>query len=52
MIDEKCANYVTTSFKNRWRSLMSVDDVIAETVQLVEDEGLADNTYFLYSSDQ
>ena len=51
MIDEKCANYVTTSFKNRWRSLMSVDDVIAETVQLVEDEGLADNTYFLYSSD-
>lgn len=51
MITETCAEYVTTSFKNRWRSLMSVDDVIEATVKLVEAEGLADNTYFLYSSD-
>jgi len=31
---------------------MSVDDVIAETVALVEAAGLMDSTYFLYSSDQ
>jgi N-acetylglucosamine-6-sulfatase len=48
MITPKCADYVTLSFKNRWRALMSVDDVIAETVALVESEGLMDNTYFMY----
>ena len=37
MITEKCAEYVTTSFKNRWRTLMSVDDVIEEVVTFVED---------------
>ena len=52
MLSDDIAEVITDVFKNRWRTLMSVDDVIAETVQLVEDEGLADNTYFLYSSDQ
>ena len=51
MITPKCADYVTTSFKNRWRSLMSVDDVIESLVEFVESKGIADNTYFLYSSD-
>lgn len=51
MITEKCAEYVTTSYKNRWRSLMSVDDVIDSVVKLVEAEGLMDNTYFMFSSD-
>merc|ERR1712190_481070 len=45
MISENCADYVTTSFKNRWRTLMSVDDVIDEVIQLTEDLGVADNTY-------
>lgn len=30
---------------------MSVDDLIDDVVQLTEDLGVADNTYFLYSSD-
>jgi len=51
MITETCAEYVTKSFKDRWRTLMSVDDVIDDVVQLVEDLGLVDNTYFMYSSD-
>lgn len=51
MISETCAEYVTESFKNRWRSLMAVDDVISDVVGLVEELGLMDNTYFLYSSD-
>ena len=51
LISEKCAEYVTTSFQNRWRSLMSVDDVINDVVTYIEDGGLADKTYFMYSSD-
>ena len=51
MITDKCAAYVTTSFKNRWRSLMSVDDVISDVINFVEAKGKADNTYFFYSSD-
>jgi len=31
--------------------LMSVDDVIASVIQTCEDLGVADNTYFFYSSD-
>jgi hypothetical protein len=38
MISPKCADYVTTSFKNRWRALMSVDDVIADTVRRKRNE--------------
>ena len=30
---------------------MSVDDVINDVVTYIEDEGLADKTYFMYSSD-
>jgi membrane-anchored protein YejM (alkaline phosphatase superfamily) len=51
MISPKCADYVTLSFKNRWRALMSVDDLIADVMQVVQDEGVADNTYFMYTSD-
>ncbi len=50
MITDKCADYVTTSFKNRWRALMSVDDIIEEVVSFIEEnEGLAKNTYLIYS---
>jgi len=51
LISESCADYVTTSFQNRWRSLMSVDDVINDVVNFIETENLADNTYSMYSSD-
>merc|ERR1712137_1062977 len=51
MISETCADFVTQSFKDRWRTLMSVDDVIDEVVQFTEDLGIADNTYFMFSSD-
>lgn len=51
MISEPCAEFVTQSFKDRWRTLMSVDDLIDEVVQLAEDLGITDNTYFMFSSD-
>lgn len=51
LITETAAQVVTGVFKNRWRTLMSVDDLIADIVELCEALGVADNTYFFYSSD-
>lgn len=46
------AAYVTRGvFRNRWRTLMSVDDVIADVIRVVDELGLSDCTYFFYSSD-
>lgn len=42
---------VTDVFKNRWRTLMSVDDVIGDVIELCDSLGLKDSTYFFYSSD-
>jgi hypothetical protein len=35
---------ITDSFKNRWRTLMSVDDVIASLIQTCTDLDIMDNT--------
>ena len=51
LLTETAAQVVTGVFKNRWRTLMSVDDLIADVVELCEALGVADNTYFFYSSD-
>ena len=42
---------MTKSFKDRWRTLMSVDDVIDEVVGEVHAAGVAEHTYFFFSSD-
>ena len=51
LITAEASAVITGVYKNRWRTLMSVDDVIADTIQACEDLGVADNTYFFYSSD-
>lgn len=51
MLTETAAEIITDVFKNRWRTLMSVDDLIADVVNLCVTLGIADNTYFFYSSD-
>jgi hypothetical protein len=49
LISEKCGAYVTKSFMDRWRSLMSVDDLIEAVVTFVEANAtLAANTYVYY----
>eukprot|EP01051_Picozoa_sp_SAG22_P005307 SAG22_NODE_311_length_12629_cov_20.911891_2_plen_389_part_00 len=45
------AAVVTGIFKNRWRVLMSVDDVIAAVIKTCEELGVVDSTYFFYSSE-
>jgi len=37
---------ITDIFKNRWRTLMSVDDLIADVIHEVDALGLSDSTYF------
>merc|ERR1719454_1404338 len=51
MITSETAKIITGVFKNRWRTLMSVDDVIGDVIATVEELGLGDSTYFFYSSD-
>ena len=51
LITEGAAENITQVFKDRWRTLMSVDDLIYDTINLIDELGLTDNTYFFYSSD-
>ena len=43
---------IDRNFKDRWRTLLSVDDVISEVFVLTESLGVAAETYYIYSSDQ
>lgn len=38
-------------FQNRWRTLLSVDDLMMDVVDVLSEYGQLDNTYFLYTSD-
>ena len=51
MLSNTTVQCIDETYKNRWRTLISVDDLIVDTVQLVQDLGIMDNTYFIYSSD-
>ena len=51
MITAEAADVIEDVFKNRWRTLMSVDDVISEVIGLCGELGVENNTYFFYSSD-
>lgn len=51
LITPLAARQITMVFKDRWRVLMSVDDVIDTVVTEIDNQGLIDCTYFFYSSD-
>merc|ERR1712232_57033 len=51
MITDEAARLITGVWKNRWRTLMSVDDVIADVIAAVDELGLTNSTYFFYSAD-
>ena len=38
-------------FRNRWRTLLSVDDMVEGLVTRLEQENLINNTYIMYTSD-
>merc|ERR1712137_697353 len=51
LITADTARLITGIWRNRWRTLMSVDDVISDVFQTADELGLLDRTYFFYSSD-
>ena len=51
MITAEASAVISGVFKNRWRTLMSVDDLIGDVIAACEELGVADNTYIFYSSD-
>lgn len=51
LITSEAATVITGVFKNRWRTLMSVDDVIHAVVAETQRLGVLEDTYFFYSSD-
>lgn len=51
LLTEEAADVVTGIFKNRWRTLMSVDDVVEAVIAEVQSLGLMTSTYFFFSSD-
>ena len=52
MLSLETASCIDQTFKDRWRTLMSVDDVIANTIATIKELGVFDNTYFMYTSDR
>ena len=51
-LSEGAVAEVDKVFRNRWRTLLSVDDMVAGLVaRLGEEVDLLDNTYILYTSD-
>jgi len=51
MLTTEAARVITGVFKNRWRTLMSVDDLIGEVVATCDDLGILEDTFILFTSD-
>lgn len=43
--------YLESAFKKRWRTLLSVDEMVRDVVAQLKNQSLMDNTYIFFSSD-
>lgn len=43
--------YLNEAFRGRWRSLLSVDDLVEQVINTLRDNKMLDNTYIVYASD-
>ena len=50
-LDQRVRCWEDQHFRDRWASLLSVDDLVDDLFQFLERHGVADNTYVLFSSD-
>ena len=50
-ITETVAQDIDLLFQDRWRSLLSVDDITIALVDIIEKYGELNNTYFVFTSD-
>ena len=48
-ISTEAEEYMLLLYKDRLRSLLSVDDMVAEIIQAVDDNNAWDNTYIIYT---
>ena len=47
----EAAHFIDVHFRDRWRSIVGVDDMIAEMVSFLENLKLMETTYIFFSSD-
>lgn len=50
-LDPKTIRYIKEVYKNRWRTLLSVDDLVESVVGKLKQLLMYDQTYIIYSSD-
>eukprot|EP00586_Coscinodiscus_wailesii_P007437 CAMPEP_0172491690 /NCGR_PEP_ID=MMETSP1066-20121228/22553_1 /TAXON_ID=671091 /ORGANISM="Coscinodiscus wailesii, Strain CCMP2513" /LENGTH=485 /DNA_ID=CAMNT_0013260855 /DNA_START=55 /DNA_END=1509 /DNA_ORIENTATION=- len=50
-IDSKTLEWIEHTYRKRLRTLLSVDQHISQFVDFLEDNGVLDNTYIIYTSD-
>ena len=50
-LDENAIGWIDQLWKDRLRSLMSVDDLMYDLIQLLNETGIINNTYIIFSSD-
>ncbi|KAG1664598.1 N-acetylglucosamine-6-sulfatase [Nymphon striatum] len=48
---ESLVNFTDTVFRNRWQTLLSVDDLVHKVYKKLEEKQMLDNTYIIFSSD-
>merc|ERR1712232_1109718 len=50
-LDKTAIEFEDRIMRDRWGALMSIDDLVADIVKTLDEEGVLDNTYVLFSSD-
>ena len=50
-LDDDLIEMIDEHFRDRWRTLLSVDDMIDRVMKKLEDIGELNNTFVLFSSD-
>ncbi|CAH1783660.1 unnamed protein product, partial [Owenia fusiformis] len=43
--------YIDGAYRNRWRTLLSVDDIVENVINVLKERKLLENTYIFFSSD-
>lgn len=50
-LDANAKSFIDQHYRDRWSSLLSVDDFVSEMIDFLEESGMLENTYIIYTSD-
>ncbi|XP_064600043.1 N-acetylglucosamine-6-sulfatase-like [Liolophura sinensis] len=50
-MSQESVDMADDAFRNRWRTLLSVDDMVEDVVNTLQQKGLLDNTYIFFTGD-